>query len=161
MKFHPKCAIFIKIMTLGINPPPVWKSTARLKTRLKIIRGVAKSQGDFHDATRKVVKSHNIHFSMKITWNMEFSHKVHFCVTGKPKSAKCTKPYEFPPQIAWNSTRNTQNRLLVPNTLFTKRRLWREKCAFAQKGDFGMHFRTFPARGLKTPIRAMFLSFTT
>ena len=39
---------------------------------------------------------------------------------------------------------------------FAPRRLWREKCALARKGDFWVLLRTFPDRGLKTLILAMY-----
>ena len=76
-------------------------------------------------------------FCVKITSKCKSFMKFHFCVTESPKSAKCTKPYEFLVQIGWNCTRITQNRLLDPKRIFSpkgdfgaKSALWREKATF-------------------------------
>ena len=104
----------------------------------------------------KVPKWHKINFPRKWHEHVKVSQNSTFCITEELESAKCTKPYEYPLQIGWISTRITQSRLSGP------------KRTFPQKGDFGTQsvlcakryileaFPHFPELGLKTLILAMF-----
>ena len=89
-------------------------------------RGVAKSEGVFHDAARKVMKCHKIHFVHGNHVKTQIFIKIRFSRRGNDRIRKmhetvgipCSNWVKFKPRIP-------QNRLFAP------------KRTFPQKGDFG------------------------
>ena len=167
---HPETSILVKMVPFWwhineITPKRVLgvkkQTTARLfALRLKSIRGVAKSEGVFRDAARKVVKRHKNHFFDDFAWKCWSFHKIQFLRHGKLKFRKMHETIWIPIPNLLEFHLNLPKSPFVPKThFFAQRRLWREKCALARKGGFGALFRTLPPRAPRKPIRAYVLSF--
>ena len=129
----------ITIFTQIVIPMDTFATFSKMPIeRQETIRGVAKSEGVFRDAARKVVKRHKIHFfrenhvkKVKNSWKSHFASRK----TQNPQNARnpmnsLSKLVEIPPESP-KITLWAQNTLFHPKVTLArkvrfgaKRRLW-------------------------------------